>query len=508
MTLQILENRKPDISGCGPTASRPAANTHGSATGRRRAWIALALFVISLVASPAAAQEDCSFPEDWDDIGWFRRCLQEERWEDDRLKPILRLVVMLSTNPAIVQLLLQAGADPLAVSDDGRTPLHDGARNSNPVVTAHLLAAGADPNALDNEGRTPLHEAARLSGNGRVIARLLAAGADPRAEAKDGRTPLHSALRVAAVSGVISALIQGGGAEELTPLQLAAVQGDSPKVNSLLEEGADPKTEDPYGWNALHFAVPIAGSEAVSTLLEAGADPNAATTGGMTPLHLAVRQPSMAVVSALVEAGGDPNLTDGQARTPLHVAAGQASPAVVSDLLEAGADPNSTDHRALTPLHLAAWQSAVPSVVLALLDGGADPTARDEAGRRPVDFARANEAIIGSSAYQVAAREEVRKPSRPRPASHVLPLRQPWSSNRTSFGSLSSSDGIWENDSYYNRWPFSARAGRRLLATMESDDVDAYLEVVGRDGNTLESDDDSGSGTNARIGFGAPYTGE
>ena len=32
--------------------------------------------------------------------------------------------------------------------------------------------------------------------------------------------------------------------------------------------------------------------------------------------------------------------------------------------------------------------------------------------------------------------------------------------NRTFFGSLSSSDGIWENDSYYDRWPFSLRASR------------------------------------------------
>ena len=44
--------------------------------------------------------------------------------------------------------------------------------------------------------------------------------------------------------------------------------------------------------------------------------------------------------------------------------------------------------------------------------------------------------------------------------------------------------------------------------TMESDDIDAYLRVVGRDGNTLEPDDDSGSGTNARAEFEAPYTGE
>ena len=34
--------------------------------------------------------------------------------------------------------------------------------------------------------------------------------------------------------------------------------------------------------------------------------------------------------------------------------------------------------------------------------------------------------------------------------------------------------------------------------------MDAYLRVVGRDGNTLESDDDSGSGMNARAEFEAP----
>ena len=162
----------------------------------RRAWTALALLSISLVATPAAAQHDCdAYPEDWDDIQWFRRCLDEHGLQDDRKPWMLHEAALRTENPAIVQLLVGAGADPHGVDDGGRTPLHRGAGNYNPVVTAHLLAAGADPNALDNEGYTPLHYAAASNQNSRVIARVLDAGADPLSESNDGRTP--ASLRTA-----------------------------------------------------------------------------------------------------------------------------------------------------------------------------------------------------------------------------------------------------------------------------------------------------------------------
>ena len=202
-----------------------------------------------------------------------------------------------------------------------------------------------------------------------MVARLLTAGADPLVERNDGRTPLHSALRYDAVRGVISVLVQAGAADNLTPLQLAALQDDAGAVTSLLAEGADPNVVDAYGWSSLHFAVPLSGSGVVSALLEAGADPNTRTVDGVTALHLAARQGTSAVVSDLLGAGADPNAATGEEE-------------------EAGA-----------ALHLATRWSDDPSVVLALLNGGADAAARDENGRRPVDFARGNDAMIGSAAY-------------------------------------------------------------------------------------------------------------
>ena len=322
MTLQILDNRKRDLPVCGAAAAGRAASSCGSAVGRRRAWIAVALLATSLLATPAAAQDDCDAYPDWDDIEWFRACLEQQGRDADWATEQLSGAAWLTDNPAIVQLLLRAGADPQAVDNEGLTPLHRGAVNSNPVVTAHLLAAGADPNALDNEGYTPLHHSAAGGANGRVIARLLAAGADPLAESNDGRTPLHSALRYAVVRDVISALVQGGGAANLTPLQLAALESDAVAVTSLLAGGADPNVVDGYGWGPLHFAVPLAGPEVLSTLLEAGADPKARTVDGLTALHLAARHRTSAVVADLLRAGADPNAEAGEeeaARTPLHV---------------------------------------------------------------------------------------------------------------------------------------------------------------------------------------------
>ena len=383
-------------------------------TGLRRIWTTVAMLAVSLVAQPAVAQ-DCGFEgEGHSDIQRMRRCVEEHGiwWPT-----LLHGAAAQTSNPAVVQVLLDAGADPNAVDDLGRTPLHRGATNRNPVVISHLLAAGAHANALDNDGYTPLHYAAAQSGNRRVVARLLAAGADPRVESNDGRTPLHSALRYAADRGVVSAFIEAGAGEDLTPLQVAVLESDSMAVSSLLAEGADPNATDAYGWSALHFAVPMAGPGVVSALLAAGGDPNQRIVGGGTALHLA---------------------------------ASQALPAVVSDLLSAGADPNARDGEvegARTPLHYAAGRSQHTSVVLALLGAGADASLQVNtgvlAGMLPVDLARANDAITGSDAYR---RLVVNRPTR------LL-------TGRSVTGALRSTDGIGGSAQYYDEYAFVRDGG-------------------------------------------------
>lgn len=77
-------------------------------------------------------------------------------------------------------------------------------------------------------------------------------------------------------------------------------------------------------------------------------------------------------------------------------------------------------------------------------------------------------------------------------------------------GRLTSSDPTLGDDSHYDLYRFDASSGDRLVISLTSEDFDPYL-ALGRMENgsfeVLESDDDSGSGTNARLEYVVPRSG-
>ena len=441
-----------------------------------------------------------------------------------------------SENRLTVSILLDGGADVNAriYDEQARFPLHLAAEQDDPVLVAMLLDGGADLHAADADGYTALHRAAAITENEGVVRALLDRGADPVSESDDGRMPLHSALRYRAEPGYVSALLQAGAGEPLTPLQLSVLQGDTTGVNWLLANEADPNETDRYGWGSLHFAVPVARLEMVSSLLAAGADPNVRTVGGATALHLAARHAPGSVVAALLGAGADPNARDSEGGwRPLHYAAmhqEEALEAVIASLLDAGADPGSSDasddDNGYSPLHLALMNPAVTApVVQALLDAGADPMARGRGGETPLhiavrfeddteDMATIIESLVGAGADRRAENEYGTQPAdyagRGSQALWLLVVAEGMLAPGRFFNnSLSSSDGVWHDGSHYDAWTVTAeKMGQRVVIDMESDDVDAYLTVFRTDGTPVATDDDSGSGSNARVEFRAVSAGE
>lgn len=100
------------------------------------------------------------------------------------------VMAVFSCDTAVVQLLLEGGANP-AATHDGLSPLHViliRECSESLELAEWLLMSGADPNARDSDGRTPLFYAV-LFGRRDLIQVLVGAGGDPDAEDLNGESP-------------------------------------------------------------------------------------------------------------------------------------------------------------------------------------------------------------------------------------------------------------------------------------------------------------------------------
>ena len=112
---------------------------------------------------------------------------------------------------AIIQVLLQAGANPNMTDLKGECPLHVATLEDYKDIVHLLLQHGAKPNMRNQDGTTPLHWAAVL-GHLDVAKQLIDGGADPNSTDIWGMTPLHEAVRYG--KKVIVNLLVDSGADK------------------------------------------------------------------------------------------------------------------------------------------------------------------------------------------------------------------------------------------------------------------------------------------------------
>jgi ankyrin repeat protein len=147
---------------------------------------------------------------------------------------------------AAIEALLAAGANPDAYDRgiNGWTALHHAIHRRQPAAVAVLLAHGADPNRPSLCGETPLMLAAG-EGWSEMVETLLAGGADPR---RTVHTPPDQHLK----SWLAGALFVHEGRSALS---FAALGGDLKTVKVLRDAAPDLRLSSDSWWDRLTLAI-------------------------------------------------------------------------------------------------------------------------------------------------------------------------------------------------------------------------------------------------------------
>jgi hypothetical protein len=166
-------------------------------------------------------------------------------------------------------------------------------------------------------------------------------------------------------------------------LVMAAYNGATARVRTLLAEGDDINAIDGNGRTALMLAASRGNTGMVSTLLEAAADVNVQDRDGWTAIMYAARAGEIRSVRRLSDT--DANLQSRLGWTPLTLAALGGYTAVARSLVRAGADVNAHSHAGLTALVRAAQNDDVEMIEYLLVAGSEPETLAD--GRTALQWA-------------------------------------------------------------------------------------------------------------------------
>ena len=261
-------------------------------------------------------------------------------------------------NRQIVQVLLEAGADP-NFRIDGKDPaLLALSEKSSPELVHDLILAGAKLNARDSYGYNALMTAAGSSSIA-VLRELIEAGSPVTATNSAGETALFAAAR----------------------------SNSSEALLLLLDAGTNINTQNENGETALMVAAYEGTLDKFKALLARGADANLVNDDGKTLLLLASENEDAGIAKLIIELGTNVNAQDSDGQTALMIAASTERVEIIRLLAGAGANLNMTDAEGQTALMKAAMRGSVDAVNV-VLSLGADLTIRDKGGKTALALAR------------------------------------------------------------------------------------------------------------------------
>lgn len=306
---------------------------------------------------------------------------------------------------SLVPVLINVGANLDLCNAKDSTALHTAALEHDAAAVEMLLNAGANPLVYDQYGHTPLHRVAvklrsfedsELTGDYQLTAKLLIdAGVEIDAPNVIGQTALYNAVDNGAPD-LVRLLVKAGADPNFIPpdkrdaLFLAVTKGSLELTSALVEAGADMDAVDEYGVTALFKAARDKHFDIATYLVDAGADPTIPVKGGVSALHFAAYGRETELCRKMIAAGAVPDLATDDGATPLLFAAEgifgtgeQQAYDTLALFLEYDQNVNVANSNSMYPIHYAATAGYIECAKL-LLDHGARVDVRTKWGLFPI----------------------------------------------------------------------------------------------------------------------------
>jgi ankyrin repeat protein len=344
------------------------------------------------------------------------KLLQLVQYRDDDGRSVLHSLCARRPCPpgseAVIQRLLDAGADPIQKDSTGLSPLWNAIKSAPEAIVRLLMSRTKLTPETDSLGTDKPSCLALLIDKGYHNLYMEAIPNFQAAHFSVGRKPLAYDICLRCEPEDIRQIVKDVGPIDFNckrvgssgdgdyPIFAALATGESRMLQVLLEHHADPNVFNEFGLSALMISLACNEEGACRLLLDAGADPNPVAVPKyarnlipikqmamvkQTPLTYAIRKYRVNDIQALLEKGADPNLPNGEGFTPLTLLLGALSTShkrAISDilrlLLQHNADVNVADAKDTLPLIALLrtdWKvlSNEKQIFLTLLEAGAKP---------------------------------------------------------------------------------------------------------------------------------------
>ena len=334
-------------------------------------------------------------------------------WENRQITPLHCACINPSTGP--LEALFKVCPD-IHVSDrDERKLVHYAAACTDVAPLEFLISKGVNLEDSDKSGLTPLMIAAkvgRASTADFIIEKLSEINVDEYhlksigkgvidKPGKDTWCPIHIAV-AGENHEVVKVLIKHGcdldkalstRYDRITPLMIAAANGDLEMVKILIDGKAKIEYRDRYKRTALTHAVINGSSHIASYLLSLGADPNMFDSSKNSNLHYACAYGWWFCMRVLIDAGAKIDALNEWSLTPLGVAILKGNKGIVDHLITLpGIDINTKDDKGRTILiqmleeKKAFSEEILKDIKRLVKEYGADPKLTDNYGKSALHY--------------------------------------------------------------------------------------------------------------------------